>query len=167
MKITLQIEDFIHGITLFWYTLSCADQHGHENSISRDCMGKKIGRHLIERRLGNSSQLGVCLFIFIDILVHAQMSPRTSLTRPHDDTTTQHRHTHRVGALISSYPEDKITPVGPSRTPTVHRSPEGEAVGGSTAHTCHMHDTGVQHTFTTLLISTRRRHENGWTKKPA
>ena len=105
-----------------------------------------------------------CVFFFIDRLVHAQMSPRTSLTRPHDDTPTQHRHTHRVGALITSYPEDKITPVGPSRTPTVHRSPEGEAVGGSTAHTCHMHDTGVQHTFTTLLISTRRRHENGWKK---
>ena len=30
--------------------------------------------------------------------------PRTSLTRPHDDTSAQHRTTHRVGALILSHP---------------------------------------------------------------
>ena len=44
MKITLQIEDLIHGIT---GTHSFANQQSHENSISRDCKGWKIGRHLI------------------------------------------------------------------------------------------------------------------------
>ena len=108
-----------------------------------------------------------CVFFFSSTDLYTHKCPLARHSPDLTTTPTQHRHTHRVGALITSYPEDKITPVGPSRTPTVHRSPEGEAVGGSTAHTCHMHDTGVQHTFTTLLISTRRRHENVWTKKPA
>ena len=62
-----------------------------------------------------------------------------STSRRHH-STAQHRNTHRVGALILSHPQDEMTLVGPCRTPTVHWSPKGEAVGGTTARTCHMHD---------------------------
>ena len=36
----------------------------------------------------------------------------------------------RVGALSRCHPGHRDTPVGPGRTPTVHRCPKGEAVGG-------------------------------------
>ena len=49
----------------------------------------------------------------------------------HIDKTNR---THRVGALLQSHLGLCGTLVGPSRTPTVHQCPQGEAVGGLKAH---------------------------------
>ena len=44
----------------------------------------------------------------------------------------------RVGALSRCHPGHRDTPVGPGRTPTVHRCPRGEAVGGPSTNTTHV-----------------------------
>ena len=43
-KITLQIEDFIHGFILTWHTHTCARQQSHENSCSKNSSGQRVGQ---------------------------------------------------------------------------------------------------------------------------
>ena len=74
------------------------------------------------------------------------------------ETPTQHSvssHTRttprtRVGALSRCHPGHRDTPVGPGRTPTVHRCPKGEAVGGPNTNTTHVVRRSTEH-ITTML----------------
>ena len=56
----------------------------------------------------------------------------------------------RVGALSRCHPGHRDTPVGPGRTPTVHRCPKGEAVGGPYTNTTHVVRRSTEH-ITTML----------------
>ena len=51
----------------------------------------------------------------------------------------------RVGALSRCHPGHRDTPVGPGRTPTVHRCPRGEAVGGPSTNTTHVVRRSTEH----------------------
>ena len=62
-------------------------QQSHDNSVIKDCEGKKIGRSLSANRLRNSSQLGLS-FSFIDKSISSRQ--RMSSTK-NGWTRSQHR----------------------------------------------------------------------------
>ena len=75
-----------------------------------------------------SSRAGVLVFS----VAHKRVSHDHEHEHEHDHHTTSRLQPtrQRVGSLPRSHPGLWGTPVGPGRTPTVHRCPKGKAVGG-------------------------------------
>ena len=113
-----------------------------------------------------STSFSFYFFLFVQVFSVASKRVSHDFDHEHEHDHDHDHHTttrfnptrQRVGSLPQGHPGLWGTPVGPGRTPTVHRCPKGEAVGGP--QLIRRHRTARQTTsLETNVLSENRRQD--------